>query len=155
MPSRNTFLGALLTAAGLVASASPATAASSTPFAPASISCRYEYTITAWQSGFTGTVKVTNTGTEPASDWRLEFDLTPADALVLQAWNGILISFHNPVRINAPVWGDYLLPDNSHEVGFVGEFMGANSPVTILDVRLNGVSCTKTTPAVSADRSAA
>jgi len=116
-----------------------------TPVAPANISCRFEYAITnTWQGGFIGTIKVTNSGSVTAEDWRLEFDLTPGNALITKAWDGLLISFHNPVRVDAPSWNNYLHPGRSYELGFLGEIFGQQSSRFISNVRLNGVSCAYT-----------
>lgn len=138
-----TLLGALLAAAGVVVLAGPAAAASDPSLTPAAVGCRYEAKIPGvWSTGFVGTITVTNTGSVTIEDWRLEFNAAPFGAFVTQVWDGALISFHDPVRIDAPSWGKDLLVGKSHEVGFLGEFVANSGPVTISNVKLNGVACT-------------
>ncbi|AVT31786.1 hypothetical protein C6361_22560 [Plantactinospora sp. BC1] len=141
------FVGTLLAATGTVALAfaGPAAAAPRASADLAAIACRSEYQLSnVWQGGFTGSVKVTNTGTQPIEDWRLSFDLAPTTARITQAWNGLLISFYAPVRINAPRWAEDLAPGQAHEIGFSGEFVGEQSAVWISNVKLNDTPCSYT-----------
>lgn len=148
MKPRQAFLSALLAVIPMTSVTSPlalaapagATTQRISPTA-VNIACRYEYTMTAWQGGFSGSLKVKNTGTDPAKAWWIEFDVPPG-ALITNVWDGTISSRRDRIRINAPERVKDLYPGQYTEQGFVGEYSGDH--VTITNVALNGVACTIT-----------
>lgn len=141
MRPRSVFVGALL---AVVALAAPGTATGSTvttshPPSVAAVSCLADYATQRWPNGYMVWMSVTNTGSDPVDNWWVEFDL-PSGAQIDEGWNGTFTLKNNRVRVDAPSWHKFLLPDDSAIPQFYGTYPNPN--VFILsNITLNGVAC--------------
>ncbi|GEM_PF-221011 len=124
-------------AAGNVSAASTpvtATTASDTP----SGSCAVAYTANGWSTGFTASVKVTNTGTSALSGWTLAFDL-PAGQALTQGWSAQWSQTGTRVTATNVAWNGVLAAGGSVEIGFSGSHAGSTTAPTAFTV--NGATC--------------
>ncbi|MEU3504843.1 cellulose binding domain-containing protein [Streptomyces hundungensis] len=124
--------GGLLLAVGLLVP-SPRAAAAATP------ACTVEYSVTGqWDSGFQGSVKVTNNAAA-LSGWRLGFDF-PAGQRLTQGW-GAQWSQTSGASVSAAneSWNGRLATGAGVTLGFLASWSGANPAPTAFT--LNGVAC--------------
>ncbi|TDU83366.1 cellulose 1,4-beta-cellobiosidase [Kribbella voronezhensis] len=102
--------------------------------------CRVNYSANTWNTGFTGTVKLTNTGSAPLANWRLVFDFANGQTLQ-QGWNATWSQSGTTVTA-APVvgsWNATIAPGASVDIGFNAAHTGTNNAPTAFAV--NGQSC--------------
>nr|BFE79613.1 hypothetical protein GCM10020093_022140 [Planobispora longispora] len=92
----------------------------------------------AWNTGFTGAVKVTNTGTATLDGWSLTFTL-PAGQTVTSAWNAVVSPPAGRVTAGNVSYNRILAPGASADFGFQATHTGdtARPPA----FALNGVAC--------------
>jgi hypothetical protein len=64
----------------------PTTTTTTTTGPPPAGSCRVSYAMTAWNTGFTTAISITNTGTAPINGWSLAFTL-PTGQTITSGWN--------------------------------------------------------------------
>ncbi|MFF9484129.1 glycosyl hydrolase family 18 protein [Streptomyces sp. NPDC014676] len=121
------FATLLLPAAGLVALASPAQAATSA-------TATYAKT-QDWGSGFEGKWTVKNTGTTSLSSWTVEWDF-PSGTKVTSAWDATVTNSGDHWTAKNVGWNGTLAPGASVSFGFNGSGSGAPS-----GCKLNGGSC--------------
>ena len=126
-------------AAGNTSAASaPVTATTASATAPAG-ACTVAYSTNSWSTGFTGTVKITSTGTSSLSAWTLTFSLGAGQQLS-NGWSGIFSQTGSTVTVANQSWNGALAPGASVEVGFNASHTGTNPAPT--SFTLNGAVCT-------------
>nr|WP_239093721.1 cellulose binding domain-containing protein [Actinoplanes abujensis] len=115
----------------------PPTPGPSTPPPPAG-SCRVSDTVTAWNTGLTSNLTITNTGTTAISGWSLAFTL-PSGQTITSGWNATYSpsSGHLTAR-NVSYNGD-LAPNASLTIGFQAGHTGNAAAPTAFT--LNGANC--------------
>jgi hypothetical protein len=101
--------------------------------------CAVKYTVNAWSTGFTGSVRVTNTGTTALSSWSLAFTL-PAGQTLQQGWSATWAQTGQVVTATSAAWNGTLAAGSSVEVGFNGSHTGTTTAPTAFT--LNGAACT-------------
>lgn len=86
--------------------------------------CAVTFSANGWSTGYTGTLKVTSTGSTPRTRWTLTFTL-PAGQQVTNGWSGAFSQSGTAVTVvNAP-WNATLSPGASVELGFTANGTGA------------------------------
>ncbi|HEX8345391.1 MAG TPA: glycoside hydrolase family 6 protein [Actinoplanes sp.] len=110
--------------------------------ANAAAGCRVSYTANSWNTGFTGSINVTNLGDAITGGWRLEFDFAGNQQLT-SSWNGVATQSARHVTITNPSWSASLGTNASANPGFQGTYSGTN--VNPASFSLNGVACTGST----------
>lgn len=101
--------------------------------------CSVKYTANTWGSGFTGSVRITNTGSSALSSWTLAFAM-PAGQTVTQGWSATWSQTGTAVTAKNAAWNGSLAAGSSIEVGFNGTLTGAHVAPTAFTV--NGAACT-------------
>jgi chitodextrinase len=114
-----------------------------TPSGPATGPCRVTYQTQNWggDSGFTGNVTITNTGTTAVDGWTLRFTF-PGDQRVSAGWNATWSQPSGSANV-AAVNADHnrtIAPNAAVGIGFNGTFSGGNAAVT--SFTLNDLACT-------------
>jgi predicted chitinase len=100
--------------------------------------CKVVYDVpSAWDSGFTGNVTLTNKGAAIGS-WNLEWDFTGTQS-VTSSWNGQATQSGSHVTVGAASWNGALASGADASFGFNGTFSGSNPSPT--NFKLNGVAC--------------
>ena len=102
-------------------------------------SCAVTYTANSWSTGFTGAVKITNTGTSPLAGWTLAFTYANGQK-VTQGWSATWSQTGAAVTATGVAWNSTLAPGASTEIGFNGTHTGTNTAPTAFTV--NGAACT-------------
>jgi chitinase len=93
-----------------------------------------------WGTGLQGSFKITNTGSAPISNWRLEFDFTQS---ISSLWDARLTSRSgNHYVVDFPNWSPNIAPGATVSFGFIASLSGTF--VSPANFRLNGsaTSCT-------------
>ena len=101
--------------------------------------CAVRYTTSSWSSGFTASVRITNTGTTPRAGWTLTFAL-PAGQSLTQGWSATWSQSGTTVTATSLSWNGTLAPGASTEIGFTGAHSGQVSAPTAFTV--DGTACT-------------
>ncbi|SFR86360.1 cellulose binding domain-containing protein [Anaeromicropila populeti] len=71
----------------------------------------------SWDSGFVGELQVTNTGTEPIEEWKLQFDFSGE---ITGLWCGSITSHEdNHYVVSCMDWNNVINPGETVTVGFV------------------------------------
>jgi endo-1,4-beta-xylanase len=103
-------------------------------------SCRVTYAVTnQWNTGFTASVTITNTGSTAINGWTLTFDL-PAGQRVDQGWSAQWSQSGTTVTAVNASWNGTLAPGASTSIGFNGTHDGQATAPTAFT--LNGTVCT-------------
>ncbi|MGW6130512.1 glycoside hydrolase family 6 protein [Cellulomonas sp. NPDC055163] len=100
--------------------------------------CKVAYSANSWNSGFTASVKVTNTGTTPLANWKLTFSFANGQT-VQQGWSATWSQSGSAVTAAGASWNSTLAPGQSADIGFNGSHSGTNNAPTSFAV--NGVAC--------------
>ncbi len=100
--------------------------------------CKVTYSANSWNVGFTGSVKITNTGTTPLT-WTLGFTF-PSGQQVTQGWSATWSQTGSAVTAVGLGWNATLAPGASTDIGFNGSHSGTNTNPTAFTV--NGTACT-------------
>ncbi len=124
--------------AGNVSAASTPLAVT-TPPDRATGACTVRYTANGWNAGFTGTLRLTNTGASALSSWSLGFAF-PSGQTVTQGWSATWSQTGAAVTATSLPWNGSLAPGASVEIGFNGAHTGTNTAPTAFT--LNGATCT-------------
>ncbi|MCC2308504.1 glycoside hydrolase family 6 protein [Cellulomonas chengniuliangii] len=114
----------------------PTTPPPTTP--PPAGACAVTYTANSWNTGFTGSVRVTNTGSSALSAWSLTFSF-PSGQQVTQGWSATWSQSGSVVTASNAAWNGSLAPNASVEIGFNGTHSGTNTAPTAFS--LNGQAC--------------
>jgi len=105
-------------------------------------SCSVHYAVSSqWNTGFTGSISITNTSATALSSWSLQFSF-PNGQAITQLWNGTVTQSGSNVTItnasyngSIPAGGTLNSPP-----GFNGSWTGTNGSPTAFT--LNGAACT-------------
>ncbi|GAA3815885.1 exoglucanase CbhB [Cellulomonas soli] len=124
--------------AGNVSAASAPLAVTTAPVTPTG-TCTVRYTTNDWSTGFTGSVRITNTGTSAITGWALRFSFTGGQQ-VQQGWSASWSQTGTAVTATNLGWNGTLAPGASTDVGFNGSHTGSNPKPTAFT--LNGSPCT-------------
>lgn len=116
------------------ATASPTPTATTTPGA-----CRVTWTTSDWGSGFTASVKVTNTSASALQSWRLGFSFA-GNQKVTNGWSGEFAQSGTAVTVSNAAWNGALAAGATAEVGFNASYSGTNARPSAFT--LNGAACT-------------
>ncbi|MGP3752295.1 PQQ-dependent sugar dehydrogenase [Streptomyces sp. IBSNAI001] len=108
-------------------------------FAQEEPTCRVDRTVTAWGTGATVDLTVTNTGSAPVNGWTLEFPLALGQTVVSD-WNTDLTQGGNMVKATDAGHNATIAPGASVTLGYLTDHTGdRSSPPRFL---LNGDACT-------------
>ncbi|MEV0609311.1 glycoside hydrolase family 9 protein [Polymorphospora rubra] len=116
----------------------PTTPPPTTP--PPAGSCDVSYGTNDWNSGFTGTVTVRNTGGTTLSGWTLRWTFPTAAQQVTQSWSATVTQTGTQVTATNVAWNGALAPGGSTTFGFNAAHGGTNPKPTTFT--LNGTACT-------------
>jgi endoglucanase len=108
----------------------------STP--PPAGGCKVTYSTSDWNTGFTGSIHLTNTGTTPLT-WQLAFAFT-AGQKVTQGWSATWSQSGANVTATGLDWNKTLAAGASTDIGFNGTHTGTDPKPTSFTV--NGQACT-------------
>lgn len=100
-------------------------------------SCKVVYSANSWNTGFTGAVKLTNTGTKPLT-WTLGFTFSSGQQ-VTQGWSAVWSQTGTTVTATGAAWNATIQPGQSVDIGFNGSHNGTNTNPTSFTV--NGEVC--------------
>ncbi|MFJ6194713.1 PHB depolymerase family esterase [Micromonospora sp. NPDC092111] len=120
----------------------PTTAPPTTPpptSPPPGTGCRVEYTVSAWNTGLTTAVTITNTGGTTVNGWALAFTL-PAGQTITSGWNATYSPTSGAVTARNLSYNATIAPGTSVGIGFQATHTGnTGRPATFT---LNGAPCT-------------
>lgn len=129
-------------AAGNVSAASAALPVTTTgTTTPPPGACKVSYSANSWNTGFTATIKLTNTSTTPLTNWRLTFAFANGQT-VQQGWNAVWTQTGSTVTATGTPgsWNETLAPGTTLDLGFNGTHSGTNNAPTAFSV--SGQPCT-------------
>lgn len=127
-------------AAGNVSAASTALSVTTKPADTVPTgTCSVTYAANSWNSGFTASVKVKNTGTTPLTNWKLTFSFANGQT-VQQGWSATWSQSGSTVTAAGASWNSTLAPGATADIGFNGSHSGTNNAPTAFAV--NGAACT-------------
>ncbi len=107
------------------------------PVTPAG-SCQVTYSTNDWNSGFTATVKIKNTGTAAINGWSLGFAF-PAGQTITNGWSAVYTAAGAAQTITNQSWNGTIAAGQTVEIGFNGSHTGTNTRPTAFT--LNGAAC--------------
>lgn len=76
-----------------------------------------------WGNGFTGSIKITNSGSSPISNWAINWQYS-GNTRITNSWNATL-SGNNPYQASGAGWNNSIAPGQSVEFGFQGTYTGS------------------------------
>ncbi|MEU4158188.1 PHB depolymerase family esterase [Actinoplanes sp. NPDC026670] len=100
--------------------------------------CRVGYTVNSWNTGFTASVTVTNTGTAAVNGWTLRFTL-PTGQTVTNAWNATVSPSSGAVAAANVSYNGTIGAGGSQTFGFQATHTGSAAKPTAFT--LNGANC--------------
>jgi endoglucanase len=103
--------------------------------------CKVTYTASAWQTGLTAQLTVTNTGAVAWDAWRLEFAFSGSERLQY-GWSANWSQSAAAVTATNLSWNARITPGTSTTIGFNAAKTGTHTPPTRFT--LNGQPCTTT-----------
>ncbi|MDP9792423.1 poly(hydroxyalkanoate) depolymerase family esterase [Catenuloplanes nepalensis] len=115
----------------------PTTPAPTTP-APAG-ACQVGYTINSWNTGFTASVSITNTGTATVNGWTLAFTL-PSGQTVTNSWNATINPSSGALSARNVSYNGTLSVGATQTFGFQATHTGTATKPAVFS--LNGSICT-------------
>ncbi|ARQ72243.1 glycoside hydrolase family 9 protein [Streptomyces marincola] len=101
--------------------------------------CEVDYTSNRWNSGFTSSVTLRNTGDTPISPWELTWSFAD-NQRITNAWNAVVTQTGRDVRARPAAWNGTVQPGASVNFGFQGTASGSVADPSAFAV--NGKSCT-------------
>lgn len=111
---------------------------------PGSATCRVTDTVSAWNTGLTSSLTITNTGTTPVDDWSLVFTL-PDGQTITSGWNAEYAPSSGRVTARHVAHNATIAPGASVDIGFQAVHAGNTAPPG--SYTLNDTACTVTTSA--------
>ncbi|MFC6083723.1 cellulose binding domain-containing protein [Sphaerisporangium aureirubrum] len=102
-------------------------------------SSRVAYTMNPWNSGFTASISITNTGTSTINGWTLAFTL-PSGQSITSGWNATYSPSSGQVSARNVSFNGTLAPGATVEIGFQATHTGNTAEPTAFT--LNGVPST-------------
>ncbi|MFY1691470.1 cellulose binding domain-containing protein [Plantactinospora sp. WMMB782] len=100
---------------------------------------RVTYAMNTWNSGFTASIGITNTGTSTIDGWTLAFTL-PSGQSITSAWNATYSPASGQVSVRNVSYNGTLAPGATVEFGFQATHTGNTAEPTAFT--LNGIPCT-------------
>ncbi|GHH92613.1 PQQ-dependent sugar dehydrogenase [Streptomyces capillispiralis] len=107
-------------------------------FAQRQPTCRVDRTVTAWGTGMTVDLTVTNTGSTPVNGWTLRFPLALGQTVVSD-WNTDLIQLSNVITATNASHNATIAPGAAITLGYLTDHTGDTSPPPRFT--LNGAAC--------------
>lgn len=96
---------------------------------PGTEDCEYQIT-NEWSSGYTGAIRLTNSGTQPTDGWSVSWEYSDGSRIT-NSWNAEL-SGNNPYSAASLDWNGVLQPGQTIEFGFQVNKGGADAQVPSL-----------------------
>jgi len=106
-------------------------------------SCEYIVS-NQWNTGFTGTIRISNTGTSAINGWNISWQYASGDR-VTSSWNAT-VTGSNPYAATGLSWNSTIQPGQSAEFGIQGTKGGANAEIPVI----SGAACAGVTTSSSA-----
>ncbi len=106
---------------------------------PATGPCKVTVTISAWNTGLTASVNITNTGSSPVNGWQLSFTL-PTGQTVTNGWGATYAPASGAVTATNASYDGTIAPNASVTIGYQANHTGNSTPPTAYT--LNGTTCT-------------
>lgn len=103
--------------------------------------CRVDYAVSAWNTGLTAAVTITNTGTAPINGWTLAFTL-PGGQTITSGWNATYSPASGQVSARPLTYNTTINQSASVGIGFQATHTGNTAEPT--SFTLNGNPCTVT-----------
>jgi poly(hydroxyalkanoate) depolymerase family esterase len=100
--------------------------------------CKVTAGTSAWSTGLTGSVTLTNTGTTAVNGWRLAFTL-PAGQTVTNGWGATYAPASGTVTATNASYNGTIAPNASVSIGYQASHGGDSGPPT--GFTLNGTAC--------------
>ena len=101
--------------------------------------CSVTYTVAGqWNTGFSGEVKIKNTGGANVDGWKLGFAF-PSGQKLAGGWNGTWTQSGTQVAVTDAGWNRTIAPGGQVSLGFNGAWSGTNAVPAAFTV--NGVVC--------------
>jgi poly(hydroxyalkanoate) depolymerase family esterase len=101
--------------------------------------CRVADTISAWNTGLTSGITITNTGSAAVNGWSLVFTL-PGGQVITSGWNATYTPTSGQVTARNASYNAAIAPGGSVSIGFQANHTGnAAAPASFM---LNGATCT-------------
>jgi endo-1,4-beta-xylanase len=119
-------------------STSPSPSPSASPSPSGTSPCRVSYTMNSWNSGFTASIQITNTGSSAVNGWSLRFTL-PSGQAITAGWNATYSPSSGAVTAQNVSYNGSLPPAGSTDIGFQGTHTGNTGRPTAFT--LNGTAC--------------
>jgi endoglucanase len=116
--------------------APPTTAPTTSPGGTST--CRVSSTVSAWNTGLTNTLTITNTGTTAVNGWTLAFAL-PAGQAIVSGWSAGYSPASGTVTATNAGYNGAIAPGGSTTIGYqAGHTGNAGAPTGF---KLNGIAC--------------
>jgi endoglucanase len=136
-------IDAIISGAGSSSSPTPSTSPSVTPSASPSASspagaCRVTSAVSAWNTGLTNSITITNTGTSAVNGWSLTFALA-AGQTITSGWSATYSPASGNVTATNASYNGTLAPGASTTIGYQANHTGNAAAPT--GFRLNGATC--------------
>ncbi|MFC7534528.1 cellulase family glycosylhydrolase [Actinoplanes sp. GCM10030250] len=120
-------------------SASPSTSPSASPSTnPGGGTCRVSSTVSAWNTGLTNSITITNTGTTAVNGWTLAFTLAAGQSIV-GGWSASYSPSSGTVSATNASYNGTLAPGGSTTIGYQANHTGNSAAPT--GFKLNGTAC--------------
>ncbi|GGL00583.1 glycoside hydrolase family 6 protein [Mangrovihabitans endophyticus] len=111
--------------------------------ASAAAGCRVDYSVNQWNTGFTGTINLTNLGDPITNGWTLTWTF-PGNQHITNGWSGTFNQSGQNVTVTSPSWSSTLGTNATANLGFNADYSGTNTAPSSFS--LNGTACTGSTP---------
>jgi acetylxylan esterase len=121
---------------------SPNPPGSTTPAPPLPTSCRVSVVTSAWNTGLTAQLTITNTSSATMSNWSLGFTLLSGQTIT-SGWNATYAPTSGAVTARGLAYNGTLAPGASAQIGYQASHTG--NPGRPLAYTLNGATCAVTT----------
>nr|WP_179816014.1 PHB depolymerase family esterase [Allostreptomyces psammosilenae] len=106
---------------------------------PGTGACRVTVTTSAWNTGLTASISVTNTGTTPVNGWSLRFTL-PSGQTITSGWGATYAPSSGAVTATNAAYNATINPGASVGIGYQAGHTGNTASPT--GFTLNGAACT-------------
>ncbi|MFL6118398.1 PHB depolymerase family esterase [Actinophytocola sp.] len=124
---------------GLNTSTPPPTDPPPTNPPPSGGACAVEYTVSAWNTGLTATIKVTNGTTSAVNGWTLQFAL-PSGQTITSSWGASYSPVSGQVTATPASYNTTINANSSVSFGFQANHTGNTAEPS--SFALNGTACT-------------
>ena len=121
------------------ASRTPSSSAPSSPGGGTGTgTCRVANSVSAWNTGLTDNITITNTGTTAINGWSLKFNLASGQTIT-SGWNATYAPTSGQVTATNVSYNGAIPPGGSTSIGFQASHTGNNAAPT--SFTLNGTAC--------------